>query len=137
MERIKKRSDCPVSCSLDILGDKWSLLIIRDLLLKKECTYSDFLKSPEKIATNILADRLQKLEDNGIIIRSEHPESKAKVLYRLTSKGCDLFPIIVEMVIWADKHLHLPLDENPILNGISTLGKDNYIESVMKKLKNQ
>jgi DNA-binding HxlR family transcriptional regulator len=75
MREIKKRSDCPISCSLDIWGDKWSLLIIRDLLTAKECTYSDFLKSPERITTNILASRLQVLEENEIIVKMEHPDS--------------------------------------------------------------
>ncbi|WP_449398693.1 winged helix-turn-helix transcriptional regulator [Chryseobacterium wanjuense] len=65
----KKRSDCPISCSLEMWGDKWSLLIIRDLMMKKECTYGDFLKAGEKIATNILASRLQNLLENGIIAK--------------------------------------------------------------------
>lgn len=69
MHTQKKRSDCPVSCSLDILGDKWSLLIIRDLILARSCTYGDFLKSPEGIATNILASRLQSLEENELITK--------------------------------------------------------------------
>ena len=92
MDPIKKRSDCPISCSLDVWGDKWSLLIIRDLMFKKECTYGDFLKSDEKIATNILASRLQTMEENGVIKKLEHPDSKAKVLYKLTEKGIDLLP---------------------------------------------
>jgi DNA-binding HxlR family transcriptional regulator len=77
-ERDKKRSECPISSSLDIWGDKWSLLIIRDLMTAKACTYGDFLKSGEKIATNILASRLQALEENGLILKLEHPQSKAK-----------------------------------------------------------
>ena len=67
METIKKRSDCPLSCSLDVFGDKWSLLIIRDLMFQNKCTYNDFLKSAEGIATNILSARLATLEENGII----------------------------------------------------------------------
>ena len=104
MRNSKKRSDCPVSCSLDVWGDKWSLLIVRDLLDKGKCTYGDFLKSKEKIATNILASRLQTLEENGIISKSEHPESKAKVLYKLTKNGIDLLPVMVEIGFWADKY---------------------------------
>src|SRR5215203_825322 len=100
----KKRSDCPVSCSLDIWGDKWSLLIIRDLMFAKECTYGDFLKSSERIATNILASRLQVLEENKIIEKLPHPDSKAKVLYRLTRKGIDLLPLLVEINLWAEKY---------------------------------
>ena len=87
MNKSNKRSDCPVSYSLDVFGDKWSLLIIRDMLFSQKCTYGDFLKSDEKIATNILAARLQSLEENNIIEKLAHPESKAKVLYKLTDKG--------------------------------------------------
>src|SRR4029079_6543579 len=103
MNKAKKRSDCPVSCSLDVWGDKWSLLIIRDLLLAKECTYGDFLKSAEGIATNILAARLQLLEENKLIEKLVHPKSKAKVLYRLTRKGIDLLPIMIEINLWGEK----------------------------------
>lgn len=71
MPDLKKRSDCPISSSLDIWGDKWSLLIVRDLMFSKECTYGDFLKSDEKIATNILASRLQMLELNGVITKQD------------------------------------------------------------------
>lgn len=136
MKEVKHRSDCPVSSVLDIIGDKWTLLIIRDLFSSGQCTYGDFLKSAEKIATNILADRLERLEHTGIIIKLEHPESKAKVLYKLTEKGIDMFPILVELVVWASKHLDLPLENNPILHGIDTYGKDEFIHTVMGKLKN-
>lgn len=118
MTDTKKRSDCPISCSLDIWGDKWSLLIVRDLIFFKERTYSDFLKSDEKIATNILAARLQMLEVNGIISKSDHPESKAKVLYKLTPKGSDLLPLIIEINVWADKYLTIPDEQREILKEI-------------------
>ncbi|SHF47004.1 transcriptional regulator, HxlR family [Pedobacter caeni] len=112
---IKMRSDCPISCSLDIWGDKWSLLIVRDLMFSKQCTYGDFLKSDEKIATNILASRLQMLEMNGLITKQDHPESKAKVLYKLTQKGIDLLPIMIEINLWADKYFTLPAERKEIL----------------------
>src|SRR5574343_120680 len=104
----KKRSDCPIRNSLDVWGDKWSLLIIRDLLFKKECTYGDFLKSEEKIATNILASKLLSLEENGVILKMEQPESKAKLLYRLTQKGIYLLPLMIEINIWANQYYELP-----------------------------
>lgn len=103
-KKIKKRSDCPISTALDIFGDKWSLLIIRDLMFKSKNTYGDFLSSDEKIATNILADRLSMLERAGLISKHSHPDSKVKVLYKLTAKGIDLLPILVEVVIWSEKH---------------------------------
>ena len=134
MTDTKKRSDCPISCSLDIWGDKWSLLIVRDLIFFKERTYSDFLKSDEKIATNILAARLQMLEDNGIISKSEHPESKAKVLYKLTSKGIDLLPLMIEINVWADKYLIIPDEQREILKEIKK-NKEAYIKKRTKELK--
>lgn len=90
--------------ALDIFGDKWSLLILRDLIFNNKNTYSDFLDTDEKIATNILADRLATLEGGGIISRHNHPESKVKVLYKLTPKGIDLIPVLVEIIVWSEKY---------------------------------
>lgn len=134
MTAIKKRSECPISCSLDIWGDKWSLLIIRDLMFKKECTYGDFLKAEEKIATNILASRLQTLEENGVIDKLEHPDSKAKVLYRLTQKGIDLLPLMIEINLWANKYFDLPDDKKAILKEVKK-GKEKFIRDWIKELK--
>ncbi len=129
----KKRSDCPVSCSLDIWGDKWSLLIIRDLMFAKECTYGDFLKAPEHIATNILASRLQTLEENKIIEKLEHPGSKAKVLYRLTRKGIDLLPIMIEINLWAEKYFTIPADRKKMLKEVKK-DKAGFIRTMAKEL---
>jgi DNA-binding HxlR family transcriptional regulator len=103
-KKINYRSDCPISTALDIFGDKWSLLILRDMVFKGKNTYGDFLEGGEKIATNILADRLALLECGGIISKEKHPESKAKILYKLTSKGIDLVPVLVEIIAWSEKH---------------------------------
>jgi len=105
VKKIKKRSDCPISSALDIVGDKWSLLIIRDIALSGKNTYNEFLKSEEGIATNILADRLAMLEMAGLLAREGHPESKAKIFYRLTAQGIDLLPVLVEIILWSDKYL--------------------------------
>lgn len=134
MADIKKRSNCPISCSLDIWGDKWSLLIIRDLLFSKQCTYGDFLKSEEKIATNILASRLQMLEENGVISKLNHPESKAKVLYKLTQKGIDLLPLMIEINLWADKYFSLPAERKALLEEIKK-DKEAFIKAQTKELK--
>lgn len=134
MADTKKRSNCPISCALEIWGDKWSLLIVRDLLFFKERTYSDFLKSEEKIATNILATRLQMLEENGIITKLDHPESKAKVLYRLSPKGVDLLPLIIEINVWADKYLTIPAEQKALLKEIRK-NKEAYIKKRIKELK--
>lgn len=132
--KSKKRSDCPLSCSLDIWGDKWSLLIIRDLMFSQKNTYGDFLKSGEGIATNILASRLQGLEENKIIEKLDHPESKAKVLYRLTPKGIDLLPILVETYLWADKYLTMP-DDIKVMIEASKKDKEGFIKSMLEILK--
>ena len=102
--KITFRSDCPISTALDIFGDKWSLLIIRDMMFNGKNTYGDFLNGGESIATNILADRLAMLEGADIISREKHPESKAKILYKLTPKGVDLIPVLVEIIGWSEKY---------------------------------
>lgn len=136
MKKDKKRSECPLSCSLDIFGDKWSLLIIRDLMFENKCTYNDFLKSAEGIATNILATRLKSLEENSIIEKSAHPDSKAKVLYKLTEKGIDLLPIIIEVYIWSEKYLVIPSNLKLIINE-GKKDKDEFIKQITEKLKSQ
>lgn len=133
MPTSKKRSDCPISCSLDIWGDKWSLLIIRDLMYAKECTYGDFLKSEEKIATNILASRLLMLEENKLISKLDHPESKAKVLYKLTQKGIDLLPILIEINLWAEKYSDIPEDQKLMLKEVKK-DKEAFINKHIKEL---
>lgn len=136
METVKKRSECPISCSLDVFGDKWSLLIIRDMMFFNKSTYGDFLKSAEGIATNILASRLQSLEENKLIEKLEHPESKAKVLYKLTQKSIDLLPIIVEIHLWAEKHFDIPNELKTLLKEAKN-GKEEFIKSKTRQLKKQ
>ncbi|TRX03708.1 winged helix-turn-helix transcriptional regulator [Flavobacterium gawalongense] len=133
MKEVKKRSDCPISCTLDVFGDKWSFLIIRDLMSAKECTYGDFLKSAEGIATNILASRLVMLEENGIIEKLEHPKSKAKVLYKLTRKGIDLLPVLIEMHLWFEKYFTIPEDKKEMLE-IVKKDKAGFMENLTKML---
>jgi DNA-binding HxlR family transcriptional regulator len=130
MKDIQKRSECPISSSLDIWGDKWSLLIVRDLMYSTKRTYGDFLKSEEKIATNILASRLQMLEANGIILKEEHPDSKAKGLYRLTQKGFDLLPVMIEINLWAEKYFTLPADQKELLVEVKK-DKEGFIKEKM------
>ena len=132
MKKVKTRSNCPVSCSLDIWGDKWSLLIVRDLMLAKECTYGDFLKSAEGIATNILASRLLALEENKIIKKFDHPDSKAKVLYRLTRKGMDLLPIVIEINLWAEKYLAIPEDRKAMVKEMKK-DKAAFVKAAIKE----
>ena len=99
------RSNCPVNFGLETFGDKWSLLIIRDIVFWGKKTYGEFLKSDEGIATNILAARLVQLEREGILIKSPHPTDKRKDVYSLTEKGMELVPLLVEIVAWSGKLL--------------------------------
>jgi DNA-binding HxlR family transcriptional regulator len=100
----KQRSGCPVSIALETFGDRWSLLIIRDLMVRGFHTFKDFLESGEGIATNILSDRLKKLEAAGIV-QAEPEESDARRLnYRLTEKGIDLAPVMLDLLLWSAKH---------------------------------
>ncbi len=100
----KRRSGCPLNASIEMLGDRWSLLIIRDMMLRGSCTFKEFLGSYEKIATNILADRLRRLESYGIITTQPDPTDGRKLIYLLTPKGIDLAPVLTEMVLWAAAH---------------------------------
>jgi len=100
----QRRSACPLNASLEMLGDRWSLLIIRDMMVRGLRTYKEFLQSYEGIATNILADRLRKLEANGIIAAERDPADGRKLIYSLTAKGIDLAPVLTEMVLWAAAH---------------------------------
>lgn len=100
----KTRSDCPISCSLDVFGDKWSLLIIRDVMLRGKASYGQFLESEEKIATNILANRLSVLEAENILIKTVSPANRSKFIYSLTPKGIDLLPIVIEIMDWGAKY---------------------------------
>lgn len=129
----KMRSDCPISNSLDVWGDKWSLLIIRDLMFHKTCTFGQLLKADEGIATNILTSRLQSLEENGLIKKLPHPDSKAKVLYKLTRKGIDLVPVLTEISLWAEKYYTLSKERKEMLKKVK-MNKQQYIENRIKEL---
>lgn len=99
-----RRSTCPINASLEVLGDRWSLLIVRDMLFAGARTYKDFLASEEKIATNVLANRLTKLQAAGIIVGERDPNDGRSLLYRLTDKGLDLAPVLMELSAWGTRH---------------------------------
>ena len=99
-----RRSSCPVNAALEVLGDRWSLLIIRDLMFRGRRTYREFRESEEGIATNILASRLKSLVANGIVTKLPDPQDGRKVNYGLTKKGIDLAPILVSLVVWASRY---------------------------------
>ncbi len=102
--RKLRRSMCPISTLLDIVGDKWTLLVIRDLFLNRR-RYADFLASPEHIPTNILADRLKRLEAAGLVRRELYQENPPRAEYFLTRKGADLLPLLRAMRDWGKVHI--------------------------------
>ena len=99
-----RRSGCPISIALETLGDAWSLLIVRDLMFKERQTYNEFMQGGEGIASNILADRLRKLEAAGIVEKQCDPLDARRFVYGLSAKGIDLAPVLVELVIWSARH---------------------------------
>ena len=100
-----ERSQCPVTNTLDLIGDKWTLLVIRDMLFLKKKLFKEFLGSFEGIATNILADRLKRLEEYGIIERRPYRKAPVRYEYVLTRHGKDLRPLLMEMIRWGCVHI--------------------------------
>ena len=98
------RSNCPINLAVEVIGDKWTLLIIRDLMFEDKRHFREFLGGEEKIASNILTDRLAMLETEGIITKKSDPSHKQKFLYSLTAKGIDLLPVIIELGAWSLKY---------------------------------
>ncbi|MCE7038833.1 helix-turn-helix domain-containing protein [Dyadobacter sp. CY312] len=127
------RSDCPISYALDLVGDKWTLLILRDMIFAGKSSYGEFLQSDEKIATNILADRLNALTDNGFVIKSVSPENKSKFIYTLTDKAISLLPVIIELSIWGSKNSTAEL--NSTLPDVFKKDKVKTIKEFTKVLK--
>lgn len=104
MPSSKRRSTCPISYALDLLGDRWTMLVLRDLVFMAKRRFSEFAASTEGIATNVLTDRLQRLEQAGVIESRRDSSDGRKVIYRVTEKGIDLIPALVELVRWGSKH---------------------------------
>ena len=134
------RCSCPITSAIDMIGDKWSLVVIKNMLLCNLKTFKDLSETNEKIATNILASRLKALEAKGFITKTKPANNKKTNIYLLTDKGLSLIPIIIELAIWGDTNLneiHTSLNrDNPIeyikLNKEKFVGvfKDQYLEKV-------
>ena len=95
-----RRSNCPISCTLDLIGDKWTLVVMRDMLFLKKSRFEEFLDSPEKISTNILTDRLHKLEAAGLVVKEPYSNHRLRMAYTATEKGKSLIPLLKHMVEW-------------------------------------
>jgi DNA-binding HxlR family transcriptional regulator len=126
----ERRSGCPLNASVEMLGDRWSLLIIRDMMLRGWQSYKEFLQSYEGIATNILADRLRRLEAYGIIRTEPDPTDGRKLIYVLTAKGIDLAPVLTEMVLWAARHEQT---ENEALVREMKKGKAKFLAVIKRR----
>jgi len=129
------RSDCPLNYGIEIFCDKWSLLIIRDLMFFGKRYYNEFLTSDEHIATNLLADRLTMLEKEKIIRKSPDPQHKQKIVYSLTEKGIDLLPVILTIGLWSEKHATIELNPNrDIILSDAKKSLSQGIKRITKKL---
>ena len=122
-----RRSACPLNASVEMLGDRWSILILRDMMLRGSRTFKEFLDSYEHIATNILTDRLRKLEAYGIIFSRPDPADGRKLIYTLTAKGIDLAPVLTEMVLWAARHEETG---NPALVRLMQADKQKFVDDI-------
>jgi DNA-binding HxlR family transcriptional regulator len=125
-----RRSGCPLNASVEMLGDRWSLLIIRDMMLLGYHTFKEFLHSHERIASNILADRLKRLENYAIISAAPDPSDGRKMIYSLTQKGLGLAPVLTEMVLWAAAH---EATGNQALVRLIQKDKEHFLEEVRKR----
>lgn len=131
------RCDCPVTSAIDILGDKWMLIIIKQMLIERMETFKDFTDSDEAISTSILTLKLKCLESYGLVERKNHPSNKKTKLYHLTEKGLSLAPLVVDLAIWSDKNLR---EFNPIMRQTDELefmksNRQGAIEALQKKYK--
>ena len=131
------RSLCPVATGLDILGDKWTLLILRDMIWGHKSLFSEFKESPEKMPSKMLSNRLKKLEELEFISKKEGVTNKKSVYYLLENKGLDTFPIMVEMAIFTSNHFfdYLGTTYTKEARGIMIKNRKEYIADLSKKYK--
>ncbi len=133
---MKMRSHCPINYALEHFGDKWSLLIIRDLMFKQKRHYNEFFESDEKVSTSVLGDRLKMLEDSGIISKGVDDVKKSRIKYSLTQKGIDMLPFMIDMIVWSgfyDKHTEAGNDF--IIQ--ATKDRYNLIATIQEKLEKE
>jgi DNA-binding HxlR family transcriptional regulator len=130
LPRPRRRSACPLNASVEILGDRWSILILRDLMVGGARTYNDLLRMPEHIATNVLAQRLRRLVSDGVIVPRPDAADGRSQIYQLTRKGIDLAPVLTELVLWAGRHE--PVGNWPLIRAMRT-DKEGFIAQVRRQ----
>ncbi len=141
--KMKFRSCCMIASALDLIGDKWSLLIVRDMLIHKKTTFKEFIASEEGVASNLLSSRLKLLESLAVITKNKLVHNRKENIYLLTQKGIDLAPIIMELVMWSDRYVR---EYNTVMNTSETvnMNKNDVIhftqseyQTFINQLKNQ
>ena len=129
------RSGCPLNFGLEIFGDRWSLLIIRDMIFFNKRHFREFLNSEEGISTNILTDRLNLLENEGIVSKQPDSTHKQKLIYSLTEKGINLVPIIAEIGLWSDKYASELQEDRDVVLGLFKNDKSQGILDLQNRLR--
>ena len=130
----RERSGCPISLSLELLGDRWTLLIVRDLVFAGKTHFREFLQSDEGISSRTLAERLQTLQDEGIVTKSDDPTHKLKAIYRLTEAGIDLLPVLATLGAWGSKYRKADHEMARIAVELAA-GGEAALEQMRKKLR--
>lgn len=130
----KNRSHCPINFALEVFGDKWTLLILRDLILFRKKTYGELKIMSEGIATNVLADRLQLLEVEGIVAKAQDPQNAKVYYYSVTRKGLDLIPILLEMAVWSAKYDEQTVAPKRIISNIKR-DRTKVVQQILDALK--
>jgi len=133
----KFRCNCPITSALDILGDKWTLVIIKQMLIEGKQTFKDFSESDEAIATNILSARLKMLEEFKVITKHKLPNNKKTNIYRLTEKGVALTPVIIELGIWSDANMrdfHSEIIEGEDMDALKN-NKEEFVRNLQESYK--
>ena len=131
----KNKSHCPINQALEIIGDKWTLLIIRDIMFHNKRRFREFLGSDENISPNILTERLNMLENLGIVVKSNDAHHKQKRVYTLTRKGIELIPVLFELYLWISPFSNLNEKDEILVRKIAEGGKD--LQQKMKKYLNK
>ena len=122
------RCSCPFTSFLDLFGDRWSLVVLKLMLIEKKKTFKEFVESDEGFATNILSDRLKQLEQRGYIEKLPHPQSKKSNIYRLTEKGLSLSPVIIQIAVWGYQNLK---KDNPAMPDFPMLEQKEELKSTL------
>jgi DNA-binding HxlR family transcriptional regulator len=131
-----RHSGCGLAYSLDIFGDKWTLIIVRDMVMGGKRHFGEFMASPEKMASNILSDRLKRLEESCIVSRTQDPANESKFIYELTPKGKELIPLVLDLLVWGSRHDPNSNTPAALLRWLNK-DRDGAIKAILKSLKDK